>query len=242
MTSGRRLWSVSVPDYQLLIFDWDGTLVDSIGRIVESMHRAVEACGLPVLSDAQVKGIIGLGLPEAIQVLYPDLRDAALIERLRVGYGEHYLELEREPSALFPGVEEALASFREQGYRLAVATGKTRRGLQRVLEGRGWLDYFDITRCADETASKPHPRMLHEIMGHCGVQASQALMVGDSVFDLQMARNASVDSVAVGFGAQSLEDLLIHEPRLAIKEFCELHAWLQGRASIESVEVVEHVG
>ena len=241
MTCGSRPWSVSVLDYQLLIFDWDGTLVDSIGRIVESMHRATADCGLPSLSDAQVKGIIGLGLPEAIQVLYPELRDAALVERLRTGYGEHYLELEREPSALFPGVEEALESFRRQGYRLAVATGKTRRGLHRVLEGRGWLDYFDITRCADETASKPHPRMLHEIMDHCGVKASQALMVGDSVFDLQMARNASVDAVAVGFGAQSLDSLMAHEPCLAIKEFYELHAWLKGRVSVDFVEVAESV-
>lgn len=229
-------------DYRLLIFDWDGTLVDSIGRIVESMRRAAESCGLPSLSDAQIKGIIGLGLPEAVQVLYPQLRDEVMVRRLCEGYGEHYLELEREPSALFPGVEEALESFRRQGYRLAVATGKSRRGLQRVLEGRGWLDYFDVTRCADETASKPHPRMLHEIMDCCGVSARQSLMVGDSVFDLQMARNASVDSVAVGFGAQSLESLLVHEPSLAINQFCELHAWLQERVSIGAVGVAEHVG
>ena len=229
-------------DYQLLVFDWDGTLVDSIGRIVESMHRAVDDCGLPVLSDAQVKGIIGLGLPEAVRVLYPQLHDPAMIARLCEGYGGHYLQLEREPSPLFAGVEASLESFRQQGYRLAVATGKTRRGLRRVLEGRGWLDYFDITRCADETASKPHPRMLHDILDHCQLPASQALMVGDSVFDLQMARNAGMDSVAVGFGAQSLESLLAHGPRLAINEFCELHAWLSGRVSVGSIEVAEHVG
>lgn len=231
-----------MPDYQLLVFDWDGTLVDSIGRIVEAMQRAADDCGLPVLSDAQVRGIIGLGLPEAVRVLYPELYDSAMIARLCEGYGGHYLQLEHEPSPLFAGVEESLESFRQQGYRLAVATGKTRRGLQRVLEGRGWLEYFDITRCADETASKPHPRMLHEILDHCQLPASQALMVGDSVFDLQMARNAGMDSVAVGFGAQSLESLLAHSPRLAINEFCELHAWLSGRVSVGSVEVAEHVG
>lgn len=242
MRCGSRLWSVWVPDYQLLIFDWDGTLVDSIGRIVESMHRAVDACGLPQLTDGAIKGIIGLGLPEAIQVLYPELRDEVLIERLRDGYGEHYLALEREPSSLFPGVEESLVAFREQGYRLAVATGKTRRGLQRVLEGRGWLEFFDVTRCADETASKPHPRMLHEIMGHCAVPAERALMVGDSSFDLLMARNASVDSVAVGFGAQPLESLRAHKPRLAINEFYELRAWLEGRAPVGSIEVGAYVG
>lgn len=230
-----------MPDYRLLIFDWDGTLVDSIGRIVESMHRAADACGLPLLGDEAVKGIIGLGLPEAIQTLYPELREAALIERFRLGYGEHYMSLESEPSALFPGVAESLAAFREQGYQLAVATGKGRRGLHRVLEGHGWLDYFDVTRCADETASKPHPLMLHEIMAHCAVVPERALMVGDSVFDLQMARNAGVDSVAVGFGAQPLDSLRAHGPRLAINEFSELRAWLEGRATVSTVEVGEYV-
>lgn len=231
-----------MPDYQLLIFDWDGTLVDSIGRIVESMRRAADTCGLPQRSDEAIRGIIGLGLPEAIQTLYPELREAVLVERFREGYSEHYLALENEPSALFDGVEESLEAFREQGYRLAVATGKSRRGLQRVLQGRGWLDYFDVTRCADETASKPHPRMLHEILQHCAVAPARALMVGDSVFDLQMARNAGMDSVAVGFGAQPLESLCAHGPRLAINEFSELRAWLQGRASVATVEVGEYVG
>ncbi|WP_252271542.1 HAD-IA family hydrolase [Pseudomonas subflava] len=230
-----------MPDYQLLIFDWDGTLVDSIGRIVESMHRAAEACGLPQLSDEAIKGIIGLGLPEAIQTLYPELRETPLIERFRIGYGEHYMTLESEPSAFFPGVEESLAAFREQGYRLAVATGKSRRGLHRVLEGHGWLDYFDVTRCADETASKPDPLMLREIMGQCAVAPERALMVGDSVFDLMMAKNADVDSVAVGFGAQPLDGLRLHGPRLAINEFSELRAWLEGRVSANTVEVGEYV-
>ena len=230
-----------MPDYQLLIFDWDGTLVDSIGRIVESMRRAADVCGLPQLSDEAIKGIIGLGLPEAIQTLYPQLREAAQVERFRVGYGEHYMTLESEPSALFPGVAESLESFRDQGYRLAVATGKSRRGLHKVLEGHGWLDYFDITRCADETASKPHPRMLHEIMAHCAVAPERALMVGDSAFDLLMARNAGVDSVAVGFGAQPLDSLRAHEPRLAINEFSELRAWLEGRASVAIAEVGAYV-
>jgi len=231
-----------VPDYRLLIFDWDGTLVDSIGRIVESMHRAAELCELPRLSDEAIKGIIGLGLPEAIRTLYPDLREEALVERFRLGYGEHYLGLENEPSALFPGVLESLESFREQGYRLAVATGKSRRGLHKVLAGRGWLDYFDVTRCADETASKPHPRMLHEIMTHCAVAPEQALMVGDSAFDLQMANNAGVDSVAVGFGAQPLQALQAYGPRLAIEHFDELHAWLGAGQGIKTDEVGEYVG
>ncbi|MDO9623625.1 MAG: HAD-IA family hydrolase [Pseudomonas sp.] len=230
-----------MPDYELLIFDWDGTLVDSIGRIVEAMHWAADSCALARCSDAQVKGIIGLGLPEAIAILHPELAGTALVERFRHCYSERYLALEAQPSALFPGVAEALEMFRAQGYRLAVATGKTRHGLQRVLAGRGWLDYFDVTRCADETASKPDPLMLAEILDHCGVSAKRALMVGDSSFDLQMARHAGVDSVAVGYGAQSLAALREYEPALAIEHFMELHAWLVRRASGQLIKVGEHV-
>jgi phosphoglycolate phosphatase len=231
-----------VPDYELLIFDWDGTLVDSIGRIVESMHWAADSCELARCSDAQVKGIIGLGLPEAIASLHPELVETALVERFRCCYSERYLALEAEPSALFPGVAEALAMFRAQGYRLAVATGKSRHGLRRVLEGRGWLDYFDVTRCADETASKPDPLMLEEILEHCGVPAERALMVGDSSFDLRMARHAGMDCVAVGYGAQPLAVLREHGPALAIENFMELHAWLDRRVDGQPIEVGQHVG
>ena len=217
-------------DYQLLIFDWDGTLVDSIGRIVASLRQAADACGLPQLSDERLKGIIGLGMVEAITDLYPDLREAALVERFRRAYSEHYLLLENQPSALFPGVQEALDSFRSQGYRLAVATGKSRHGLHKVLEGRNWLDYFDVTRCADETASKPDPLMLHEILAHCRMRPEQALMVGDSLFDLQMAHRADMHSVAVGHGAQPLALLQGESPNLAINHFDELRAWL-GRGA-----------
>lgn len=241
MRHGRRPWSAWVPDYRLLIFDWDGTLVDSIGRIVESMHVASRACGLQQRSDERVRGIIGLGLPEAVASLYPELEDARCVERFRHHYSEHYLSLEDRPSALFPGVAEAMQAFRDEGYLLAVATGKGRHGLDRVLKGQGWEDFFDVTRCADETASKPQPLMLEEIMAHCSVEPANALMVGDSIFDLQMARNAGVDSVAVGYGAQSLETLRGHAPRLAINEFSQLHAWLRSPVR-QSNEVGEHVG
>lgn len=226
-----------MPDYQLLVFDWDGTLVDSIGRIVTAMHGAADICGVVRCSDEQVKAIIGLGLPEAIATLYPQLDDPQLIDRFRQCYSDCYLELEAQPSPLFAGVAEALESFRADGYRLAVATGKTRHGLQRVLAGRGWLDYFDVTRCADETASKPNPLMLEEILAHCRVPAQQALMVGDSSFDLLMARHAGMDAVAVGYGAQPLEALRELGPRLAINEFSQLRAWLAGCAVEQRIEV-----
>lgn len=226
-----------MPDYQLLIFDWDGTLVDSIGRIVESMRHAALGCELPARSDEQIKGIIGLGLPEAIASLYPDFVDDYQLALFRQHYSEYYLSLEQQPSRLFPGVAEALQAFREQGFQLAVATGKSRAGLDRVLQGRDWQDYFDITRCADETASKPHPLMLEEILAHCRVEPSRALMVGDSTFDLDMANNAGIDAVGVGYGAQSVDILRRSSPRLIIEHFSELQGWLQRRPCRQTAEV-----
>jgi len=213
------------PDYKLLIFDWDGTLADSIGRIVESMRAAARLAELPVRDDFSIKGIIGLGLPEAIRTLYPDITANGMLE-LRQHYADHYTALDVNPSPLFEGVLESIEAFRAHGYHLAVATGKARRGLDRVLKANDWLDYFDITRAADETASKPDPLMLHEIIQHCDVRPEQALMVGDSSFDLLMARNAGIDSVAVGYGAQSLDSLREYQPRLAIDSFSELRTWL----------------
>jgi phosphoglycolate phosphatase len=217
------------PDYKLLIFDWDGTLANSIGRIVESMHVASDRTGFARRDDFAVKGIIGLGLPEAIRSLYPEIADDEL-SVFRQHYADHYIALEAEPSPLFDGVADTLQTLRDEGYHLAVATGKARRGLDRVLKSHGWDDYFDITRAADETASKPHPLMLEQILAHCNVRPEQALMVGDSSFDLQMARNAGMGSVAVSYGAQTIEALRAFEPCLAIDHFPELHAWLSRRA------------
>ncbi|MBA1272756.1 HAD-IA family hydrolase [Stutzerimonas azotifigens] len=218
---------------ELLIFDWDGTLADSIGRIVQAMHQAADACDLPRLDDAAVKGIIGLALPEAIAHLYPQLTGAASIEVFRQRYSEQYLALEHQPSPLFPGVVELLAKFREQGLLLAVATGKSRRGLDRVLAAHRWEDYFDITRCADETASKPDPLMLDEILAHCGKRSDQAVMIGDSIFDLQMAQRAGMDAIAVSYGAQAPEVLALHSPQRMINRFEELSGWLAARNASE---------
>ena len=217
-------------EYKLLIFDWDGTLADSIGRIVTAMHGAAQRAGRPVRDAQAVKGIIGLGLPEAILTLYPDMPPEQVIA-FRQHYADIYIAMDAEPSPLFAGVRESLEAFRAQGYRLAVATGKARRGLDRVLKAHGWEDFFDITRAADETASKPDPLMLNQILAHCDVCPQQALMVGDASFDLLMARNAGIDSVAVGYGAQSMERLLTFEPRLAIDSFPELRAWLDRQAN-----------
>lgn len=216
------------PDYKLLIFDWDGTLADSIGRIVTAMRVAAQRSRRPECDDEAIKGIIGLGLPEAILTLYPDM-SAEQVIAFRQHYADVYIAMDAQPSPLFAGVMESLEAFRAQGYRLAVATGKARRGLDRVLKAHGWEQFFDVTRAADETASKPDPLMLNQILAHCDVRPEQALMVGDASFDLLMARNAGIDSVAVSYGAQSIERLREFEPKLAINTFPELRAWLDQR-------------
>ena len=221
---------MSLTEYKLLIFDWDGTLADSIGRIVIAMQVAAQRSGRPERDAHAVKGIIGLGLPEAILTLYPDMTAEQVIA-FRQHYADVYIAMDAEPSPLFAGVRESLEAFRAQGYRLAVATGKARRGLDRVLKAHGWEAFFDITRAADETASKPDPLMLNQILAYCDVRPDQALMVGDASFDLLMARNAGIDSVAVGYGAQTMERLLTFEPRLAINSFPELRTWLDRQVN-----------
>lgn len=215
--------------YELLIFDWDGTLADSIGRIVESMNAAAVRAGEAQSSDDAIKSIIGLALDEAIHTLYPHL-EPAQVESFRQHYADIYTALDQQPSPLFEGVSESLDAFRAEGYRLAVATGKARRGLDRVLKANGWQAFFDITRAADETRGKPHPLMLEEILGHCGVEPQRALMVGDSAFDLQMASNAGMHSVAVGYGAMSLQALAEFGPQVCIEHFSQLREWLAGAA------------
>ena len=212
-------------EYKLLIFDWDGTLADSVGRIVTAMRVAAQRTGRPERDEASIRGIIGLGLPEAILTLYPDMAEPEMVV-FRQHYADVYIAMDEQPSPLFAGVADTLEAFRADGYRLAVATGKARRGLDRVLKVQGWERFFDVTRAADETASKPNPLMLNQILAHCDVPPSQALMVGDASFDLLMARNAGIDSVAVSYGAQPVERLLTFEPRLAIDKFPELRTWL----------------
>lgn len=216
-----------------LIFDWDGTLADSVGNIVAAMQRAAVDVGLPACSEREVRDIIGLALPDAIAVLYPYLNDPARAALLLQAYADNYLVVERTPSELFAGVRSALDDLRAKGFYLAVATGKGRKGLDRMLGVHGLESYFDATRCADETAGKPDPLMLDEILRELDVSADAACMVGDSSFDLLMAKNAGVCSVAVTYGAMSLEQLQRCEPAHYVDSFDEFHGWVmpQYRAS-----------
>lgn len=216
-----------------LIFDWDGTLADSISNIVIAMQRAAVDVGLPACSTREVQDIIGLALHDAINVLYPDLAEPDLATRLLQAYADNYVALEQEPSPLFTGVASALDALRSEGFYLAVATGKSRKGLDRMLAAHELEAYFDVTRCADETAGKPHPLMVREILQELDVSATSACMVGDSSYDMHMAHNAGVRSVAVTYGAMTYEQLISCEPDHHVDSFADFHVWAlpQFRAS-----------
>ncbi len=211
--------------HDLIVFDWDGTLMDSEAKIVACLQAAAADAGLPDPGRAAIRHIIGLGLRETMQVLFPGAGEA-LHARVTERYREHFLHLDRTESALFPGVTEGLAALGAAGYRLAVATGKARRGLDRVLRETGTGQLFCATRCADEAFSKPHPRMLEDLLEFTGVGPERALMIGDTVYDLQMARHARVEALAVSYGAHPRERLLEEAPLACLNSFTEVRDWL----------------
>ncbi|HEY0722148.1 MAG TPA: HAD-IA family hydrolase [Gammaproteobacteria bacterium] len=212
-------------EFKLLVFDWDGTLMDSEARIVACLRAASADLGLEVLPDATIRNIIGLGLREAIDALYPGSNDEihhGMTER----YRHHFLTADPTPTQLFEGAAETLQALAGEGYLLAVATGKGRNGLNRVLEETGLLSLFHTTRCADETFSKPHPLMLTEIMEELGTEPDETLMIGDTEYDMLMARNARTEALAVSYGVHELERLLKYEPAGHINSITELLPWL----------------
>lgn len=214
--------------FDLLVFDWDGTLMDSAGAIAFSIQAASRDVGLPVPSESEARHIIGLGLNEAIAALFPELPRAdyaALVER----YRHYYLARDTE-IPLFAGAAETIAALHGAGFLLAVATGKGRRGLDHVFEQTGLGPYFHTSRCADECFSKPHPCMLLEIMDELGVPQAKTLMIGDTSHDLQMASNAGVSSVGVSYGAHPREGLLALSPLVCADNFGELSRWLSDHA------------
>ena len=209
----------------LFIFDWDGTLIDSKAKITNSMHLATADMGWEVLTDSAVHNIIGLGLPEALSQLFPTTTE---VERgkLRERYAEHFIRLDQEKaSEFFPQVMETLGSLRSQGHSLAIATGKARKGLDRILIDLKLHDYFDATRCADETASKPHPLMLEELLTHFGASAENSVMIGDTEYDMEMARTINMPRIAVSYGAHHIDRLHQYKPELCLDNFDELLSW-----------------
>jgi phosphoglycolate phosphatase len=205
----------------LVVFDWDGTLIDSAGKIVNCMQRAAEDLQLEILPGEIIRQIIGLGLPEAIATLYPD-EDPGVIDPFMKRYSGHFVEADQVPCDFFPEVMSTLESMHGRGYHLAVATGKSRRGLNRVLGNLEMENFFHFTRCADETRSKPHPRMLLEILGESGYESDRAVMVGDTTFDMEMAREAGMHRIAVSYGAHSTENLEQFSPAGVVHHFPEI--------------------
>jgi phosphoglycolate phosphatase len=215
--------------YDLLVFDWDGTLMDSAARIVASMRKAFAELDLVPPPPAAARNVIGLGLSHAVTQLAP-YADEVLLGRIIERYRTHYLELDDTPTPLFPGAAEVVAGLGAEGYLLAVATGKSRRGLDQALTQTGLGVHFHATRSADETFSKPHPQMLLELLDELGVRAERALMIGDTEYDLLTARNAGVDALAVCYGAHEPERLLALEPLACLSAIDALPGWLAARA------------
>lgn len=214
--------------FELLVFDWDGTLMDSAEAIVASIQSSCRDLGLPVPARERAAHVIGLGLKDALTYAVPELprRDyGKLAER----YRHHYLA--RDPGIeLFPGMREMLAALKEDGHLLAVATGKSRAGLERVLEAKQLKQYFDSSRCADETQSKPNPAMLQELMQELLVAPEATLMIGDTVHDLQMAVSAGVAALAVSYGAHPRDSLAALNPLACIDAPLDLAPWLKKNA------------
>ncbi len=212
-------------NYKLAIFDWDGTLVDSIKLIVNSIHLTAEDLGLPLLADQTVKNIIGLKLDQAIMQLYPYITEKQLTIFLKK-YAEIFITLEKTTPKLYPNVLETLILLKQKGYLLAIATGKSRKGLDRILQALKLSHFFDASRCSDETTGKPDPTMLRELLSQFKLTSQQAIMVGDASFDLQMARNATIEAIAVSYGAQDTKTLQSYHPKAVISDFAELTYYL----------------
>ncbi len=213
--------------YPLIVFDWDGTIIDSPGAIVECIREASREMGLRVPEPAQASHVIGLGLRDSLQLAVPDL-PAERYQEFVALYRRHFLERE-DAMQLFSGIHDLLSSFSKK-HTLAIATGKSRRGLDRALETTGIGGFFTASRCADETHPKPHPAMLLGLMEEFSMENTQVLMIGDTSHDLDMARAAGVDAVAVSYGAHPEAGLRACGPLGCFSDVSSLYKWLQANA------------
>ena len=214
--------------FDLIVFDWDGTLMDSTSAIVKCIQAAARDLGLPIPHDDDASHVIGLGLHEAMQAVMPNI-DPAFYPRMVERYRIHYLSKHHE-LVLFDGVRDMLTELSQDGYFLAVATGKSRVGLNRALNAVGLLSLFDATRCADETFSKPHPAMLQELTRELGQDMRRTVMIGDTTHDLLMASNAGAAGVAVQYGAHPVEQLHSCNHVYSAATVAQLHSWLTDNA------------
>jgi phosphoglycolate phosphatase len=210
--------------FDLIVFDWDGTLSDSTALIVQCIQAACRDLGVPVPSAADAAYVIGLGLHDALRHAAPGLTPEqvpALVQRYR-----HHYFAQHDALVLFPGVLDMLAALKQRQHLLAVATGKARRGLDMALANAQLHGVFDATRTAEETASKPHPLMLHELMAELGATPERTLMIGDTTHDLQLAVNAGTPHLAVSYGAHERAAFEAYQPLAVVHSAVELHDWL----------------
>jgi phosphoglycolate phosphatase len=214
--------------FYLLVFDWDGTVVDSAGHIVGSIQAAARDLGLDSPREERARHIIGLGLIDAMTYLFPALPPADY-PRLTERYRHHYLVGDHKVR-LFAGASEGIQALHAAGFTLAVATGKSRQGLDRALDASGLARFFHASRCADEGFPKPHPEMLHYLMNALATQPERTLMIGDTTHDLEMAHSAGVPAVAVGYGAHPRESLEAQQPLACVMSFTELERWVTQNA------------
>lgn len=219
---------MSRKQFDLIVFDWDGTLMDSTATIVKCIQASAKDLGLPIPDNQAAAYVIGLGLMDAMQAVLPGV-DPKFYPRMVERYRYHYLAQDQE-LPLFEGAREMLNDLSQQGYFLAVATGKSRVGLNRALDCVKLLSLFDATRCADETFSKPHPAMLHELTRELGQDVKRTVMIGDTTHDLHMAQNAGTAGVAVEYGAHGAAELRAMNPLYAAASIAELHQWLNDNA------------
>jgi phosphoglycolate phosphatase len=211
--------------FDLLVFDWDGTLMDSAGHIVDSIRAAAHDLDIDLPPEQRARHIIGLGLVDALTYLFPSLPRADY-PRLAERYRYHYLAGDHKLS-LFAGADQGIRAMHAAGFSLAVATGKSRQGLDRSLGASGLAVFFHASRCADEGLPKPHPDMLIYLMKTLGVDPRRTLMIGDTTHDLEMARSARVSALAVGYGAHARANLEAHEPVACVMSFAELTGWVR---------------
>ena len=206
---------------KLLIFDWDGTLCDSLMRISHCVLLAAEENRFTLPKSIDPKEVIGLGLYQSFQALF-DKASNEQITAMCASYSRNFIKLDSDPSPLFEGVLDALNDLKNSGYYLAVATGKSRKGLNRALLAKKLSSFFDASRCSDETASKPDPLMLFEILNELNIPPEHAIMVGDTEYDLEMAVNAGVSSIGVSYGAHSPQRLKKYQPLFCIDRILDI--------------------
>ena len=219
---------MSKQQFNLIVFDWDGTLMDSTSAIGKGRQASAADLGVPTPDKKKAAHVIGLGLREALETVLPDVSPEyypKLIERYRTHFLKNSVSL-----SLFDGVREMLDDLKNQDYFLAVATGKSRAGLNRAIDEVGLQGYFDASRTADETHSKPHPAMLLELTEQLGEPMKRTVMIGDTTHDLLMANNAGASGIAVQYGAHSPKELQLMHPMYSADTVEELHRWLNENA------------